>query len=327
MRHPRIDSGISQSAQSTPALVRDVLGLQGVPGEAILDLLAEARAFRLQPQQFQDVGHGQSVGLLFFEDSTRTRCSFELATARLGAHPVVVQASGSSIAKGETTIDTAATIEAMGVGAIVARTRAAGAPAGLAARTEIPIINAGDGRHEHPTQALLDFFVMQETFETFPGKRIAIVGDIANSRVARSNIHGLCALGAQVQLVGPSTLVSDSMCGIVRGCESQISVAHDFDEVLGGADGPPDAVMMLRIQHERDAGCGLSSDYRRFYGLTADRAEKLPASTLILHPGPVNRGVELDGCVLEKHPGSRVLEQVAAGLWIRAVVLKRALTN
>ncbi|MDZ4830000.1 MAG: aspartate carbamoyltransferase catalytic subunit [Phycisphaerae bacterium] len=269
---------------------------------------------------------GKLVANIFFEDSTRTRCSFEIATKRLGGGVTNLGASGSSASKGETLLDTAKNIEAMGVDAIVVRSAISGGAVMLARALDVPVINAGDGRHEHPTQGLLDLLTLrrhfQQTFASpdFQGRTVAIVGDIVNSRVARSATHGLVALGARVILVGPPTLVTDDFRTIAGG-PGTIEVGHELDGILGRLD----AIMMLRIQLERAAGGGVAPDYRAQYGLTEVRAKRLAATCAILHPGPVNRGVEIDDVIADDPRMSRILAQVTAGVATRMAVLKRVL--
>ena len=299
---------------------RDLLGLEGLAAAEIQGILEHARSLKAGCRG--DELAGRVIANLFFENSTRTRCSFEVAAIRLGAHPLNLTASGSSAAKGESLVDTANNIEAMGVDALVVRTSVSGGAALVARSSAVPVINAGDGRHEHPTQALLDLFVLQERLGALQGKRIAIVGDIINSRVARSNIHGLCALGASVVLVGPPALVDTTFeSRLSEPGAGSVEVTHDFDEVLEAAD----AVMMLRIQRERAAGGVIATDYRRLYGLTAQRAARMRPEQVLLHPGPVNRGVEMDGSVLDDRERNVVLEQVAAGVLVRKAVLMRAI--
>ncbi|MDG2032103.1 MAG: aspartate carbamoyltransferase catalytic subunit [Phycisphaerales bacterium] len=299
---------------------RDLLGLEGMAAAEIQAILDRARSLKTSCRG--DELNGRVVANIFFENSTRTRCSFEVAAVQLGAHPLNLSATGSSAAKGESLVDTANNIEAMGVDALVVRTGASGGAALVAKASGIPVINAGDGRHEHPTQALLDLFVLQERLGSLEGRRVAIVGDILNSRVARSNLHGLLAMGASVVLVGPPTLLDSSFESIhPTGGNATVEVSHDLDGVLEGVD----AVMMLRIQRERASGGAISSDYRRLYGLTAQRARRMRPEQLILHPGPVNRGVEMDASVLDDLDKNAVLEQVTAGVLVRKAVLMRAI--
>jgi aspartate carbamoyltransferase catalytic subunit len=270
---------------------------------------------------------GRVVANLFFEDSTRTRTSFTVAARRLGAEVVDLFVIASSVSKGETLIDTARNVEATGVDALVVRARQAGAADLLARHVRCSVINAGDGGHEHPTQGLLDAYTIAEAhgrLEDFDlsGLRVAIVGDIVASRVARSNIAGLTRLGAEVVCVGPPALAPRSL--EVLGCR----VRHDLDEVLPLVD----AVMMLRIQFERhgapaSAGvprrsAAISSvrEYRTFYGLSEERAARMKPGAVVIHPGPINRGIELDHAVADG-PRSVVLRQVRHGVAVRMAAL------
>lgn len=299
---------------------RDLLALEGMSAADIQAILDRARELREHCNG--DELAGRIVANLFFENSTRTRCSFEVAAARLGAYPMNLSSSGSSASKGESLRDTALNIEAMGVDAIVLRTSASGGAAMVADACAVPVINAGDGRHEHPTQGLLDLFTMQEHLGSLDGRRVAIVGDISNSRVARSNLHGLSALGAQVVLVGPPTLLDASFQEILPPERAaQVEIAFELDEVIQSVD----VVMMLRIQRERAQGGLIADDYRRLYGMTAERASRLRPEQLLMHPGPVNRGVEMDGSVLDAVDQNVVLEQVSAGVSVREAVLLRAI--
>lgn len=263
---------------------------------------------------------GATVANLFFEDSTRTRCSFTLAARRLGADVIDVTAAGSSISKGETIVDTAKNLLAMGVHAFVVRCAMAGGPHLIARAVNVPVINAGDGRHEHPTQGLLDLFTLREWLGDLAGRRLGIVGDIVNSRVARSAAHGMTTLGGHVILIGPPALTPRSFERIVAGPGS-VSVMHELDQALPQLD----AIMMLRVQFER-AGTGpplIAGDYRECYGLSRQRLARLPAHAKVLHPGPVNRGLELDSDVLDDLDRCVALEQVAAGVAVRMAVLRQ----
>ena len=268
----------------------------------------------------KDVLAGRVIANLFFEDSTRTRCSFETAVHRLGGEVFTLAASGSSTSKGESLVDTALNIEAMGVSGLVIRSTISGGPDMVAKRVSIPVINAGDGRHEHPTQGLLDILTLQESLGSLQGKRVAIVGDIANSRVARSATHGLTILGCHVVLIGPPTLVNKSHQEMTKFREL-ISISHDLDSNLRDLD----AIMMLRLQTERAASYGVSSDYRTLYGLTMDRALRLKPGAVVLHPGPVNRGVEIDDAVADEFGGTRILRQVTHGVAARMAVLEEVI--
>ena len=255
---------------------------------------------------------GKTLVNFFVEPSTRTRTSFELAAFRLSADVVNISASTSSLQKGETLKDTALNLQALHADIIVLRHSSAGAPKFLSERLESSVINAGDGAHEHPTQALLDVFTIRERMGRVSGLNVAIVGDILFSRVARSNIWALKKLGAHVTLVGPSTLVPRSFESI------GVNVVRRLDDVLETAD----VINLLRIQIERQRKEYFPSlnEYIRFFGLTKDRAEKLKPSCLIMHPGPINRGVELDSDLAD---GARsvILDQVTNGLAVRMAVL------
>jgi aspartate carbamoyltransferase catalytic subunit len=294
---------------------KDLLGLDELSAEEIVHLLDTAESFReVSTRSIKKVPalRGKVVALLFFEDSTRTRMSFELAASRLSADTLVLTSKGSSVSKGETTLDTVRNIEAMGVDIFVIRHGQSGAPHLLGRNVASSIVNAGDGAHEHPTQALLDIFTIRQKLGTLEGKNVAIVGDIAHSRVARSNILGLQKLGAQVTVVGPPTLVPSAITAM--GC----SVSHDLDDVLGEMD----VINMLRIQFERFGGSLFPSnrEYNRVYGMNAERLRKCNPDVLIMHPGPINRGVEITSDVADG-PNSCILQQVTNGLAIRMAVL------
>lgn len=303
----------------------NLLGLDGMAADEITSLLDEA-------EQYLDVAAGQApplellsgriVANLFFEDSTRTRCSFTVAAHRIGASTVDLTGAGSSLSKGETLLDTALNIEAMGVDALVIRSRSAGAPAQIAEAVRCAVINAGDGRHEHPTQALLDLLTLRRRWGGYPGRTLAIVGDIANSRVARSNVFGLTALGADVVLIGPPALVPEAMARIAPG-PGRVTIGHDLDEVLEWID----AVMMLRIQLERHDGGAVPDDYHARYGLTIERAARLRPDVPVMHPGPMNRGVEIDAQVADDPQRSVILQQVANGVAVRMAVLRKAMSH
>ncbi len=268
-----------------------------------------------------EVLKGRSVANLFFEDSTRTRVSFSLAAQRLGAHVVDLTGKGSSISKGETLMDTAWTIEAMGVDGLVIRAGESGVCSRIAQGVGIPVINAGDGTHQHPTQALADALTIGRAFSLhsswdFSGVRVAIVGDVVSSRVARSNIGLLRALGARVVLVGPAAMAPDSLAEL--GCE----VVHDLDAVVDQVE----VMMMLRIQFERGGGEGLDSiaAYHRAFGLTRDRVDRMKAGAIVMHPGPMNRGVEISDAAADGDR-SRILDQVTHGVLVRKAALVGAI--
>jgi aspartate carbamoyltransferase catalytic subunit len=254
---------------------------------------------------------GKVVASLFYEDSTRTRLSFETAAKRLSCDVMTFSVSQSSVKKGESLLDTVQTIAAMGIDAVVVRHPAAGAPHRIAGWVDASVINAGDGRHAHPTQALLDALTLRRHRE-IAGLRVAIVGDVRHSRVARSNVKALHLLGADVTLVAPPTLLPESLEGW------PVHVTHDFDEVISEID----VVMLLRMQFERqrEALFPTVREYTARYGLTEARAERLKPDALIMHPGPMNRGVELAAAVADG-PASLVTEQVANGVAVRMAVL------
>ena len=301
----------------------DFLTIAGMPRQELLRLIAATRknvpiAEGRSPNR--TTLSGRVIANLFFEDSTRTRCSFETAVHRLGGQVFNLTPSGSSISKGESLVDTARNIECMGVAAIVVRCAVSGGAKMVADGVKCPVINAGDGRHEHPTQAILDVSTLMEEFGSVEGRIVAIVGDITNSRVARSVTHALSTLGAHVRLVGPPTLVSKSFERITQG-PGTVSTMSNLDSALDGVD----AVMMLRVQFERAAGGAVSSDYRQMFGLTPQRIAKLAPHVIILHPGPMNRGIEIDDRVADDPQRSRILRQVTHGVAARMAVLEMVL--
>ncbi|MET7932892.1 aspartate carbamoyltransferase catalytic subunit [Streptomyces sp. NPDC005322] len=288
----------------------------------ILDTAEELARLADRPIKKLPTLRGRTVVNLFFEDSTRTRISFEAAAKRLSADVINFSAKGSSVSKGESLKDTALTLEAMGADAVVIRHHASGAPHRLATSGWIrgSVVNAGDGTHEHPTQALLDAFTMRRrlspegagTGEDLAGRRVTIVGDVLHSRVARSNVHLLSTLGAEVTLVAPPTLVP-------FGVESwPCEVSYDLDAVVGKSD----AVMMLRVQRERmnAAFFPTEREYARRYGLDGDRMARMPEHAIVMHPGPMNRGMEIAAEVADSDRCTAV-EQVANGVSIRMAVL------
>jgi aspartate carbamoyltransferase catalytic subunit len=294
---------------------KDLLGIRELSAEEITFILETADAFKeVGTREIKKVPalRGKTLVNFFVEPSTRTRTSFEIAAIRLSADVINISASSSSLTKGETLKDTAKILEANHADIIVLRHSSSGAPQFLAERLRSSIINAGDGAHEHPTQALLDLYTIRERKGSIAGLHVAIIGDILFSRVARSNIFGLLKLGARVTLVGPSTLVP-------REFEKLgVTVSYDINEVLPTAD----VVNLLRIQHERQRkeyfpGIG---EYIRLFGLTKDRAKLLKPDCLIMHPGPINRGVEIDS-ELADGAQSVILDQVTNGLAIRMAVL------
>jgi aspartate carbamoyltransferase catalytic subunit len=294
---------------------KDLVGLQDLDAAEIERVLDTAAAFKdVGTREIKKVPalRGKTLVNFFVEPSTRTRVSFELAAFRLSADVINVSASTSSLTKGETLKDTALNLEALHADIIVLRHPSAGASKFLADRLNASIINAGDGAHEHPTQALLDVYTIREKKGRIAGLNVAIVGDILFSRVARSNIHALTKLGAKVTLVGPSTLVPKVFEEM--GC----TVTHDVDSVLEEAD----VVNLLRIQHERQRKEYFPSlgEYTSLFGLTKQRAERLKPDALVMHPGPINRGVEIDSDVADSDR-SVILDQVTNGLAVRMAVL------
>ncbi len=299
----------------TPWTRKDLVSIRDLSADEIRTVLDTASAFKtVGTREIKKVPalRGKTMVNFFVEPSTRTRVSFELAAHRLSADVINVAATQSSLTKGETLKDTALNLEALHADIIVLRHSSAGASLFLAERLKASVINAGDGAHSHPTQALLDTFTIREHKGRIEGLHVAIVGDILFSRVARSNIHALIKLGAKVTLVGPRTLVPREFEQL--GC----TVTHDFDAVLPEVD----VVNLLRIQHERQRKEYFPSlgEYTALFGLTKPRAEKLKADCLIMHPGPINRGVEIDSDVADSGP-SVILEQVTNGLAVRMAVL------
>jgi len=296
-----------------------LLDLRSIDAGRLRRLLASARDFDTPDLRRVRPRNGRLVANLFFEDSTRTRLSFSIAAGRLGADVVDLEAIGSSRSKGETLEDTAKTIEAMGADAMVVRSSEPGGPAVVARAVRVPVISAGDGRHEHPTQGLLDAYTIAEAHGRLAdfdlsGLTALIVGDLAHSRVARSDVAALTALGARVVGVGPSWLAPASLSCL--GCE----ITPDFDGALAEAD----AVQMLRVQKERGAATGSLREYIGAYQLNARRAALLKAGAIVMHPGPMNRGLEITAEVAESSR-SRITRMVAVGVLARMAALREAL--
>ncbi len=297
---------------------QDLLGLKSVSGEDIKNILDTAKTMKIiVRQQNKKTPHlqGRTVVNLFYENSTRTRMSFELAAKYMSANAANITASGSSVQKGETLLDTARTLNAMGTDILVMRHSMSGAPNVIAPVVSASVINAGDGMNEHPTQALLDMLTMYEklgSFENFKGLRVAIVGDAYHSRVVRSNIYGLQTLGAEVTVAGPSTLLP------VRLDELGVSVTTDVDSAIKDAD----VVMGLRIQLERQKKGLFPSvrEYHKYFGINEDRLKLAKPGALLMHPGPVNRGVELSSSVVDGEQ-SVIDEQVTSGVAVRMAVM------
>ena len=294
---------------------KHLLGLEGYPAEDIETIIETAFGFREvleRPIKKVPSLQGKTIVNLFYEDSTRTRISFELAQKRLSADTVNFSASSSSVKKGESFKDTVQNIEAMKIDAIVMRHPYPGAPLHLTKFVDAVVINAGDGTHEHPTQAILDIMSLKEHFGKIKGLKIGIIGDISHSRVALSNIHGLTTLGAEVTLCGPATLIPKDIEKL------GVNVSYNIDEVMDWAD----AINVLRIQMER-MGVGLfpsKREYRNLFGITHERLNRHDKKLVIMHPGPMNRGVEIDSNVADSSQAI-ILDQVLNGVASRMAIL------
>ncbi|MFC1762249.1 aspartate carbamoyltransferase catalytic subunit [Planctomycetota bacterium] len=294
---------------------KHLLGLRNLTREEITHILDTARGFeQIGTRSIKKTPplRGKVVVNLFFEDSTRTRTSFTLAASRLSADTIEFTKKSSSVSKGETLLDTAKNLEAMGIDIVVIRHNAAGAPMLLSQNTQACVVNAGDGYCEHPTQGLLDVYTIRKHKSTLAGLKIAIVGDIAHSRVARSDMWAMTKLGAEVTFVAPPTLLPGNVDQL------PVKVSYDLDEVVEKAD----VINMLRIQFERLGGNPFPSirEYSRYFGLTAERLKRAKSDILVMHPGPINRGVEMESQVADG-PNSVILEQVTNGLTVRMAVL------
>ncbi|HEY8793509.1 MAG TPA: aspartate carbamoyltransferase catalytic subunit [Gemmatimonadaceae bacterium] len=299
----------------TSALGKDLLDLESLTAGQIRLVLDTAVPFKeISERAIKKVPalRGQTIVNLFFEASTRTRISFEFAEKRLSADTVSVASSGSSVTKGETLVDTARNLEAMRIDMVVIRHGASGAAAFLADRIESNVINAGDGTHEHPTQGLLDLLTLRDHFGSLEGLRVCIVGDVLHSRVARSNIWGLQKMGAQVAVCGPKSLLPHAIA------EFGVTVFPRVEEAIEWAQ----ALNILRLQLERMTSGYIPSlrEYNRVFGVTRERLERAPRDVLIMHPGPMNRGVEIDSDVADG-PHSVILNQVTNGVAVRMAVL------
>lgn len=312
---PVTDMDASSAIVDAPWSRPHLLGLQDLSAEEItriLDVAAEFKRLHAAGETKLATLKGVTVGNLFFEPSTRTRTSFSLAAKRLSADTVDFTAAGSSLSKGETFIDTARNIEAMGVPLMVVRHSTSGAPHLLAKHLKASVLNAGDGTHEHPTQGLLDIFTIREQRGQIAGLTVALVGDILHSRVARSNIWGLTKLGARVIVCGPSTLIPPHVERL------GVEVSFSLDDVLAEAD----VVNLLRIQAERQRSAFFPSiyEYAHFFAMNGPRVRRAKSDVLILAPGPINRGVELTPEVADG-PRSVILDQVTNGLFVRMACL------
>ncbi len=294
---------------------KDILGLREMPAEEIEEILDVGMSMKkLLKQNIKKLPHlqGKSVTTLFYENSTRTRCSFELAAKYMGAHVVNISADSSSVKKGETLVDTGKTLDAMKNDIIVIRHPMGGAPALLAKTVKAHVVNAGDGMNEHPSQALLDMLTMRENFGSITGLKVAILGDISHSRVAKSNLFGLKKLGAEVAMYAPKTLIPT---GIER---MGAKICRSREEAVEGAD----VVMGLRIQLERQHAGNFPSlgEYSKFYGVSEALMKYAKPNALVMHPGPVNRGVELTSGLIDGET-SRIEEQVLSGIAVRMAML------
>ncbi len=299
-----------------------LVGIEDLERSEIEAILNRAKDFQpLQDHSFKrlDLLRGKMIVNLFFEASTRTRTSFEIAAKRLGADAISITAAGSSVSKGESLVDTLNTLAAMRPDAIVMRHAASGAPHFLARHLpRTPIINAGDGTHEHPTQALLDARTILDRKPSLEGLRVAIIGDIAHSRVARSNIYLLSKFGAAIVLCGPASLLPDGLACMAPG----VSLTYDIREAIRDAD----VVMMLRVQLERQHEAAFpGGEYFQFYGLRLEHLDLLKPDALVMHPGPINRGREISSEVADSQR-SVILNQVENGVAVRMAVLERILT-
>ncbi|MGA3019571.1 MAG: aspartate carbamoyltransferase catalytic subunit [Bryobacteraceae bacterium] len=297
-----------------------LLGIEELDRAEIEAILARAKDF--QPIQSQtvkklDTLRGKMIVNLFYEASTRTRTSFEIAAKRLGADAVSITASGSSVSKGESLVDTLNTLAAMRPDAIVMRHAASGAPHFLARHLPTPIINAGDGTHEHPTQALLDARTILDRRASLEGLRVAIIGDIAHSRVARSNVHLLSKFGVEIVLCGPASLLPVELAQLAPG----VRLTTDIREAISDAD----VIMMLRVQLERQHEAAFpASEYFRFYGLRLEHLDLAKPDAIVMHPGPINRGRELSSEVAD-FQRSVILNQVENGIAVRMAVLEKVI--
>lgn len=311
--------GVELAARATKSAVwtrRHLLGLEGLSREEIHTILDQAEEFvgnEAGLHKKHDALQGKVVVNLFFEPSTRTRTSFGLAAKRLSADTIDFSAGSSSLTKGETFIDTAKNIEAMGVDIVVVRHSSPGTPHLLAQHLKCSVVNAGDGAHEHPTQGLLDIFTIRRVKKKLEGLTVGLVGDIAHSRVARSNIHGLLQLGAHVIVCGPTTLVPPSIARL------GVEVSHRLDDIFPRCD----VINMLRIQFERQRSGLFPSihEYAHLFGVDSQRLQRAKPDLLLLAPGPINRGVEVTPEVADG-PHSAILQQVSNGVAVRMAVLR-----
>ncbi len=300
---------------------KDLLGIENLSCGEILEILDTAESLQevsSRPIKKVPTLRGKTVINLFFESSTRTRASFEIAGKRLSADVINISASTSSVSKGETLIDTAKTLDSMAADCVVVRHSSSGAPNTLSRLLKASIVNAGDGAHEHPTQALLDAFTIRQRKGTLEGLKVAIVGDITHSRVARSNVHLLTKFKSHVWLCAAPTLMPVAMDQMISGNSPYLHLTNSMTEAVADAD----VIMMLRVQFERMSESFFPSvrEYSRYYGLNRARVEQAKADVIIMHPGPINRGVEIATDVADG-PYSVILDQVSAGVAVRMAIL------
>ena len=305
----------AMASSSVPALGKDLVGLESLSQEQILMILDTAEPFKeISERRIKKVPvlRGKTIVNLFFEASTRTRVSFEFAEKRLSADTVNISAAGSSVIKGETLVDTARNLEAMRIDMVVMRHGSSGAAGFLADRIPSNVINAGDGRHEHPTQGLLDLLTIRDHCDRIEGLKVCLVGDILHSRVARSNIYGLLKLGAEIAVCAPKTLLPSAIGDLGVQVFKRVEEAIEWADVLN--------VLRLQLERMEDGYVPSLREYNRIWGVTARKLELAPQDLLILHPGPMNRGVEIDSDVADGSH-SVILNQVTNGVAVRMAVL------
>tara|TARA_B100000029_G_scaffold512232_1_gene608337 strand:- start:331 stop:1317 length:987 start_codon:yes stop_codon:yes gene_type:complete len=305
----------AMASSSVPALGKDLVGLESLSQEEILMILDTAEPFKeISERRIKKVPvlRGKTIVNLFFEASTRTRVSFEFAEKRLSADTVNISATGSSVIKGETLVDTARNLEAMRIDMVVMRHGSSGAARFLADRIPSNVINAGDGRHEHPTQGLLDLLTIRDHCDRIQGLKVCLVGDILHSRVARSNIYGLLKLGAEVAVCAPQTLLPSAIGDLGVQVFKRVEEAIEWADVLN--------VLRLQLERMEEGYVPSLREYNRIWGVTARKLELAPQDLLILHPGPMNRGVEIDSDVADGSH-SVILNQVTNGVAVRMAVL------
>ena len=305
----------AMASSSVPALGKDLVGLESLSQEQILMILDTAEPFKeISERRIKKVPvlRGKTIVNLFFEASTRTRVSFEFAEKRLSADTVNISAAGSSVIKGETLVDTARNLEAMRIDMVVMRHGSSGAARFLADRIPSNVINAGDGRHEHPTQGLLDLLTIRDHCDRIEGLKVCLVGDILHSRVARSNIYGLLKLGAEIAVCAPKTLLPSAIGDLGVQVFKRVEEAIEWADVLN--------ILRLQLERMEEGYVPSLREYNRIWGVTARKLELAPQDLLILHPGPMNRGVEIDSDVADGSH-SVILKQVTNGVAVRMAVL------